>query len=150
MNSQKIYIGSDHAGFKVKEKLKKYLDLKGILYEDLGAYSLEPVDYPDYALQVAKKVAKEKNTKGILICGSGTGMAMAANKVNGIRAVAAYDEYSAKMSRQDNDANILGLRARFCSFTKIKKIVSVWLATPFSNETRHQKRINKIKEMENK
>jgi len=150
MKLQKIYLGSDHAGFEVKEKLKKYLDQKQIPCEDLGAYSLTPVDYPDYALPVARKVAKEKNAKGILICGTGAGMVMAANKVKGIRAAAGYDEYSAKMSRRDNDANILGLRARFCPFTKIKKIVSAWLNTPFSGEERHQRRINKIKEAESR
>ncbi|MFH1575635.1 MAG: ribose 5-phosphate isomerase B [Candidatus Nealsonbacteria bacterium] len=150
MKLQKIYIGSDHAGFLMKEKLKKYFDEKLIPYEDLGTYSQEPVDYPDYALQVAKKVAKEKDAKGILICGTGTGMVIAANKVKGIRAATAYDEYSARMSREDNNANVLGLRARFCPFKKIKKIVDIWIATPFSGEAKHQRRINKIKEMESK
>lgn len=150
MKFRKIYIGADHAGFKLKEKLKKYFEEKGIFYEDLGNYSLERVDYPDYALKVAQNVAKEKNAAGILICGTGTGMAIAANKVKGIRAVAAYDKYSAKMSRRDNDANVLGLRGRFFSFGKIKKIVSVWLETPFSGKFRHKRRINKIKLFENK
>ncbi|MBI2450478.1 MAG: ribose 5-phosphate isomerase B [Candidatus Nealsonbacteria bacterium] len=145
---KKIYLGADHAGFKLKERIKKYLGLKGIVYEDLGTHSLESVDYPDYAIGVAKKVAKKNNARGILICGTGTGMAIAANKVKGIRAVAAYDRYSAKMSRLHNNANILALRGRFFPFEKIKKIVSVWLATPFSQKARHKRRINKIKQFE--
>lgn len=144
----KIYIGADHAGFGLKEKLKKYFTDKKLSYEDFGTGSPEPVDYPDFAIAVAKNVAKEKDSRGILICGTGTGMVIAANKVKGIRAVAAYDKYSAKMSRNDNDANVLCLRGRFFPFEKIKEIVSVWLKTPFSGEVRHQRRINKIKRFE--
>ena len=150
MKVKKVYLGSDHAGFKIKERLKKYFEQKKILYEDLGTHSREPVDYPDYALAVAKKVAKDKDARGILICGSGTGMVIAANKVKGIRAVAPYDSYSAEMSRKDNDANVLGLRARFFPFEKTKKIVAVWLAAPFSGKARHRRRINKITKMENR
>lgn len=116
-------LASDHAGLRLKEKVKKYLARKKIEYEDLGTKSFKSVDYPDYALKVAEKVAKNKNTRGILICGTGTGMTIAANKVKGIRAVAAYDAYSAKMSRIDNDTNVLGLRGRFFPFEKIKKII---------------------------
>ncbi|MBI2626101.1 MAG: ribose 5-phosphate isomerase B [Candidatus Nealsonbacteria bacterium] len=149
MKLKKIYMGADHAGFELKEKLKKYFDKNRISYEDLGTNSEESVDYPDYALAVAQKVSKNKNAKGILICGTGTGMAIAANKVKGIRAVAAYDKYSAEMSRRDNDANVLGLRGRFFPFEKIKKIVDIWLETPFSQKARHKRRINKIKRFEN-
>lgn len=145
MKIRKVYLGADHAGFQLKEKLKKYFEKRGLCWEDLGTHSLDSVDYPDYAFSVAKRVAKRKNAKGILVCGSGMGMAIAANKVKGIRAVAAYDKYSAKMSRRDNDANVLGLRARFFPFEKIKEIVSVWLETPFSKKDRHKRRINKIK-----
>lgn len=146
---KKIYLGSDHAGFRLKEKLKKYFERIGIPYEDLGTHSLEPADYPDYAVVVAKRVSGGKSSRGILICGTGMGMVIAANKVKGIRAVAAYDDYSAKMSRLHNDANILALRGRFSNFKKIKKIVSVWLKTPFSGKPRHKRRINKIKLFEN-
>jgi len=132
----------------MKEKVKEYLRRKKIEYEDLGTESLKSVDYPDYAIKVAEKVTKNKNTRGILICGTGTGMAIAANKVKGIRAVAAYDAYSAKMSRIDNDTNVLGLRGRFFPFEKIKKIITVWLNTPFSGEKRHKKRIKKIADYE--
>ena len=148
VKTQKIYLGSDHAGFAVKEKLKRYFKEKRIPYKDLGTHSLDSVDYPDYAMAVARKIAKEKNTRGILICGTGTGMVIAANKVKGIRAVAAYDKYSAEMSRRDNDTNVLGLRGRFFPFKKIREIVSVWLKTPFSQKARHKRRINKIKKFE--
>ncbi len=140
----KVIIASDHAGFRLKEKIKKYFKRKKIEFEDFGTDSLQSVDYPDYAIKVAKAVARNKDHRGLLICGTGTGMSIAANKVKGIRAVAAYDAYSAKMSRIDNDANVLGLRGRFFPFEKIKRIISVWLDTPFSGEKRHKRRIKKI------
>lgn len=146
----RVIIASDHAGLRLKEKVKKYLARKKIEYEDLGTNSFKSVDYPDYALKVAEKVAKNKNTRGILVCGTGTGMTIAANKVKGIRAVAAYDAYSAKMSRIDNDTNVLGLRGRFFPFEKVKKIITVWLDTPFSGEKRHKRRIKKIRDYERK
>jgi len=146
----RVIIASDHAGLRLKEKVKKYLKRKKIEYEDLGTESFTSVDYPDYALKVAEKVAKNKNTRGILVCGTGTGMTIAANKVKGIRAVAAYDAYSAKMSRIDNDTNVLGLRGRFFPLEKMKKIITVWLDTPFSGEKRHKRRIKKIRDYEMK
>ncbi len=146
----RVILASDHAGLRLKEKVKKYLERKKIEYEDLGTKSFKSVDYPDYALKVAEKVAKNKNTRGLLVCGTGTGMTIAANKVIGIRAVAAYDAYSAKMSRIDNDTNVLGLRGRFFPFEKIKKIITVWLDTPFSGEKRHKRRIKKIGDYERK
>ena len=146
----RVILASDHAGLRLKEKVKKYLARKKIEYEDLGTKSFKSVDYPDYALKVAEKVAKNKNTRGILVCGTGTGMTIAANKVKGIRAVAAYDAYSAKMSRIDNDTNVLGLKGRFFPFEKIKKIITVWLDTPFSGEKRHKRRIKKIRDYEMK
>lgn len=145
-----VLIASDHAGFRVKEKIKKYLEGKKITYQDLGTDSCESVDYPDYALKVAERVSKNRNQRGILVCGTGTGMTIAANKVKGVRAVAAYDAYSAKMSRADNDANVLGLRGRFFPWEKVKKIINVWLSTPFSGETRHKRRIKKIADYEKK
>lgn len=146
----KVIIGSDHAGFKLKEKIKKYLKMKKIEYIDLGTDSLESVDYPDYALKVAKQVARNQDRRGILVCGTGTGMTIAANKVKGIRAVAAYDVYSARMSRIDNDTNILGLRGRYFPYEKVKKIINVWLNTPFSGEQRHKRRLKKISGLEKK
>ncbi len=146
----RVILASDHAGLRLKEKVKKYLARKKIEYEDLGTNSFKSVDYPDYALKVAEKVAKNNNTRGILVCGTGTGMTIAANKVKGIRAVAAYDAYSAKMSRIDNDTNVLGLRGRFFPLEKMKKIITVWLDTPFSGEKRHKRRIKKIGDYERK
>lgn len=147
---KKIYLGSDHAGFDLKEKLIKYFKEKGISFKDLGTHSSDSVDYPDYGFAVARRVAKEKNSLGILICGTGTGMVIAANKVKGIRAVAAYDKYSAEMARLHNDTNVLCLRGRHFPFKKIKEIVSVWLEASFSGDVRHKRRINKIKQFENK
>lgn len=140
----KVILGSDHAGFELKERIKKYLDRKKISYEDLGTHSKESVDYPKYAKKVATKVVKDKEL-GILICGTGTGMVIAANKVKGARAAVAYDNYSAKMARQDNDANILTLRGRFVSFDKQIKLVKTFLESKFSGETRHKKRVGMLK-----
>ena len=140
----KIIIGSDHAGFNLKEKLKKYFDKKKIRYEDVGTYSLERVDYPYYAKKVARKIIKNRNTRGILICGTGTGMVIAANKIKGVRAVVAYDLYSAKMSRMDNDANILALRGRYFSYKKTQQIVNMWINSKFTGKSIHRKRIKSI------
>lgn len=152
-NNQKIevFLGSDHAGFALKEKIRKYLEKQKIPYHDLGSNKIvKSDDYPDYAFKVSKEVAKNQNNRGILICGTGAGMAIAANKVKGIRAVAAYDSYSAKMSRQHNNTNILGLRGRNFPYKKIEKIVSIWLSTPFSKEKRHKRRLKKIQNYESK
>jgi len=141
----KIYLGSDHAGFNLKKRIVVLLKKKGIEYEDLGGFDRNKSDdYPDYAFKVAKKVAKDKNSKGILICGGGTGMAIAANKVKGIRAVVAYDDYSAKSSREDNNTNVLCLRGRKFPIKKSERIVSIWLKTKFSGISRHERRIKKI------
>ncbi len=140
-----IYIGADHAGFKLKEYLKKYLKSKKIKFEDFGTYTDKILDdFPDFAVKVAKKVSKDKNSKGILICGTGTGMVMAANRIKGIRAALAYDKYSAVMSRRDNDANILCLRGRKINFENEKRIVNYWLNSKFSNIDRYKRRIKKI------
>jgi len=144
----KIVIGADHAGFNIKEKIKKFLDKKKINYEDLGANSFEQSDdYPDYAEKVARKVAKDNDSKGIVVCGSGMGMAIAANKIKGIRAVCAYDKYTAKMSREHNNANVLCLRGKNFPFWKIKMILHIWLSTEFSGEERHKRRIGKIEKI---
>ena len=143
----KIIIGADHAGFKLKEKLKRHLEKKKIDYEDVGTDSEKSVDYPEFAEKVARQVAKNKSYKGILICGTGTGMTIAANKIKGIRAVTAYDIYSAKMSRFDNNANVIGLRGRGFPFRKIQSIVDVWLKTPFSGNARHRRRLKEIEKI---
>jgi len=140
-----VIIASDHAGYERKEKLKRHLEKRGIALEDYGAFKYDKEDdYTDFAFKVGEKVAADRNSLGILICGTGEGMVIAANKVKGIRAVEGYDSYSAKMSRMHNNANILGLRARKFSFAKTKKIVDTWLNAEFSGEKRHTRRLNKI------
>lgn len=150
----KIYIGTDHAGFLLKEELKKYLEDSGCTVKDMGAYEFnEADDYPDFIFPVVKSVAEEilngLDSKGIVIGGSGQGEAIVANKVKGIRAAVVYDEYSAKMSRAHNDANIISLGNRTLSSEKAKELVKIWLETPFSNDERHKRRIEKIKAIEN-
>jgi ribose 5-phosphate isomerase B len=145
----KIAIGSDHAGFELKEKIKKYLDELGYKYKDFGTDSNESVDYPDYALKVAESVAKKEYDRGILICGSGIGMCMTANKVPGIRAALCHNIETAKLSREHNDANVLTFGARMIDENTAKDIVKVWLKTEFLGD-RHLRRINKIKDIEKK
>jgi ribose 5-phosphate isomerase B len=143
-----VILGSDHAGFATKERLKKEFDREGIEYDDLGAYKLNPKDdYPDIAFKVAEKVAKTKG-RGILLCGTGAGMIIAANKVKGIRAVEAYDTFTAKLAREHNDSNILSLSGWHIPFSKIKQIVDVWLNTKYSGNERHKRRLKKISNYE--
>ncbi len=145
----KIFIGTDHAGFLLKEHLKRYLELKKISVIDVGAMKLEHTDdYPDYASSLAQRVIKEKGSKGLLLCGSGQGVCIAANKVKGTRAALVWNEKSAMLSRQDDDANILCLPARLISKKQAERIVDVWLKTPFSKLARHTRRIKKIKKKE--
>jgi ribose 5-phosphate isomerase B len=139
----KIAIGSDHAGYELKEDIKKYLKRNKISFNDLGAYSSDPVDYPDIAKKVARAVGLKKNKFGILICGTGIGMAMAANKVKGVRAAVSHNVFTAKMSRAHNDANILTLGARVLSNKLAIKIVAAFLETPFEGG-RHLRRVRKI------
>jgi len=140
----KVAIGSDHAGFKLKEGIKKYLEGEKIAYKDFGTSSEESTDYPEFAFAVAKDVAAGKFDRGILICGSGVGMTIAANKVKGIRAVNAYDEYTARQSREHGDCNVLCLAGRKLKMDQALKIVEIWLKTQFSNEERHLRRIKQI------
>lgn len=143
----KIYIGADHAGFKLKEELKQFLANLGYDIEDMGANQYdENDDYPDFIIPVANAVAKNSGSRGIVIGGSGQGEAMAANRIRGVRAALVYDKYSAKMSREHNDVNIISLGARTLSLRKAKKLVKLWLETPFSNGERHIRRIKKIED----
>ena len=145
---QKIFLGSDHAGFELKEHIKKYLIKSGMNVEDKGAYTFDPHDdYPDFIIPVAKEVAEDpKNNKGIIFGASGQGEAIAANRIKGIRAVLYYGGKSeiVKLSRTHNNANILSLGARFMNKEEAIKAVKLWLKTDFSNETRHIRRIKKI------
>ena len=140
-----IIIGSDHGGYQTKQAVMKALAKEGYTIVDIGGYSpKKPDDYPDYAKEVAKTVAKGKNTMGVLVCGTGTGMVMAANKVKGARAAMIYDAYSARMARHDNDANIAALRGRKFLQKKAIRITKMFLRTEFSKIPRHKRRIKKI------
>lgn len=143
----KIALASDHAGFEEKERLKPLLHELGIEFEDLGSVSEESVDYPDYARKVADEVSTGRVDQGLLVCGSGTGMAIAANKVPGVRAAVAWSEESARLAREHNDANVLAVGARTKSLDDIPKIVRAWFATEFGGG-RHTQRVEKIKEIE--
>lgn len=146
--NKKIALASDHAGFEEKEKLKKTLDEIGVEYEDLGTTSLDSVDYPDYARKVGEAVASGKVEQGILVCGSGIGVAIAANKIHGVRAAQAWNEETARLARRHNDANVLTIGARVIPETEIPKIVKAWFEADFEGG-RHEKRIEKISALEN-
>lgn len=139
-----IAIGSDHAGYDLKQAVMKHLESRGEKYEDFGCFSRESVHYPIYGRKVAEAVASGEYEKGILICGTGIGISIAANKVKGIRAALCGDCFSAEATRLHNDANILALGARAIGEGLATKIVDVFLDTPFSGEERHQARIDMI------
>lgn len=141
-----IPVAADHAGFEAKENIKKILKKLGHHPEDLGTFSDESVDYPDFAIKVAEDVNSGNHNRGILICGSGQGMCMTANKYPNIRAALIYDEESAAMSRKHNDANILCLPGRKLTLTELEKIIEAWLNTDFEGG-RHERRTNKIKNL---
>jgi len=143
----KIAIGSDHAGYEEKEQLKPLLTELGIQFEDLGTVSPKSVDYPDYARKVAEEVASGHVDQGLLVCGSGTGMAIAANKVPGVRAAVAWTEEIARLAREHNDANVLSLGARVTPAEELPKIVRAWFAAKFDGG-RHARRVEKIREIE--
>lgn len=143
----KIALASDHAGFSEKEKLKPLLTELGIDYSDLGTVSEESVDYPDYAKKVAEEVAAGNVDQGLLVCGSGTGMAITANKVPGVRAAVAWSEDVARLARQHNNANVLAIGSRTTPDGDIPKIVRAWFETAFEGG-RHEQRVNKISALE--
>jgi ribose 5-phosphate isomerase B len=143
-----IAIAADHAGFEEKEKLKTTLAEMGVEVEDMGTSSTDSVDYPDFALKVGRAVAHGDVDQGVLVCGSGTGMAIAANKVHGVRAAVAWSPDIARLAREHNNANVLALPARFISDEQAKEIVKAWFAADFDGG-RHERRVEKISEMEN-
>ena len=148
MVKKKIYIGADHAGFEMKEKIKSWLADKGYKVEDIGAYSYKKIDdYPVFAERLGIRVAKS-DSMGILFCGSAAGVCIAANKIKGARAVAAMDKVTAKLSREHNDSNVLCLSAWLLNEKNIKGIIDIWLKTRFSKETRHVRRLALIKRIE--
>ena len=139
-----IAIGSDHGGFALKKALMAHLDKRGLAYKDFGTYSEASCDYPAYGKAVANAVADGECERGILICGTGIGMSMAANKVPGIRAAVCGDCFSAEATRQHNDANILCMGARVVGEGLALKIADTFLDTPFSSDERHIRRISQI------
>jgi ribose 5-phosphate isomerase B len=147
MSAMKIALGADHAGFELKEKIKQHLLAKGITADDRGTDSPDSVDYPDYARVVGEEVASKQADRGILVCGTGIGMSMGANKVPGIRAAKVNSESEAQLSREHNDANVLALGARVLDEATALSIVDRWLETPFLGG-RHQRRVDKIMAIE--
>lgn len=141
-----IALGSDHAGYALKEEVIRYLDEKGYAWRDYGCYDTKSVDYPEFAHKVAHAVADGEADRGILICGTGIGISIAANKVKGIRCAHCHDCFSAEATRQHNDANILAMGARVVGGGLALKIVETFLTTPFSGDERHIRRIQQIEE----
>lgn len=137
------YIASDHAGIEMKTYIKELLESKGYEVKDLGPNTKNRVDYPDFAKKVCESVLSDKSSKGILICGSGIGMSMSANKFDGIRAALCHNEYSARMARKHNDANILCLGERVSGFGMIESILNAWDKASFEGG-RHEGRVEKI------
>ncbi|MDQ3711838.1 MAG: ribose 5-phosphate isomerase B [Acidobacteriota bacterium] len=144
---RRIAIGSDHAGFEDKEKIKRQLDELGIEYQDVGTNSTESVDYPIYAQKVAEKVASGEAEQGILVCGSGNGMQIAANKICGVRAALAWNEETARLARQHNDANVLSVPARMISPEEVSKVIESYLKAEFEGG-RHARRVAEISNLE--
>ena len=141
-----IAIGSDHGGFRLKEEIIEHLKERNLVYKDFGTYSEESCDYPVYAKKVAQAVLNKECEQGILICGTGIGISIAANRMKGIRAALCHDCFSAEATRTHNDANILAMGARVVGPGLALKVVDTFLDTKFSNDERHIKRINLIEE----
>jgi ribose 5-phosphate isomerase B len=141
--SQSIVLGSDHAGFELKQKLKQQLESRGLHVEDVGAYSEQSIDYPLVAHQLAEAVASGRCERGVIVCGTGIGVSIAANRHPGVRAAVAWDESTARLSRAHNDANVLALGGRSLDHAAAQRILDVWLDTPFEGG-RHARRVAQI------
>ncbi len=144
---EKIVIASDHAGFDFKEKMILFLERKGFTVKDLGTYSPERCDYPQYSYALAKEIARKRYKRGILVCKSGIGHSIAANRLPGVRAALCYNVKAARLSREHNDSNVLVMGSAFVSLPLAKKITAAWLTAEFQGG-RHQKRLNLIKKIE--
>lgn len=143
----KLAIGADHAGYDSKQDLIRYLTSEGYDVIDMGASDCEPSDYPDFAVKVSKAVQSGRVDRGILTCGSGLGMAIAANKFKGIRAAATWSDEIASLAAEHNWCNVLCVPARFMSFANARKMVSAYLNTPFDKGGRHERRVKKIEKI---
>ena len=144
----RVAVGADHAGFQLKGQLIEFLRTAGHEVLDLGTHNVDPVDYPDSAKAVGEAVIQGKAERGVLVCGSGVGASVAANKIPGIRAGLCHDSYSARQGVEHDDVNVLCLGARIVGSELALDILRIWLEARFSNAERHQRRIFKIKEME--
>ena len=144
-----IAIGSDHGGFELKERIKKHLEERSLEYKDFGCYDENSVDYPDIAEKVCNAINSGDADKGILVCGTGIGISIAANKIDGIRAAHCHDVYSAEMTKRHNNANVICMGGRVIGRELAFKIIDAWLDAEFEGG-RHQKRIDKIHTLENK
>jgi ribose 5-phosphate isomerase B len=142
----KIALGNDHTGYEIKKSIMDYLDKRGIEYVDFGCGNVTASDYPDYAKAVGRAIQKKECDKGILICGTGIGISITANKMKGIRCALCHDCFSAEATRLHNDANVLAMGARVIGIGHALKIVETFLNTDFSNEERHLKRIRMMEE----
>lgn len=140
----RISIGCDHGGLDLKNVLVEYLKSKGHDVIDVGTYSHDSCDYPDFAKKAALMVANKEVDRGIVVCSTGIGVSIVANKVKGVRCALVTDVTTARLTREHNDTNVLALGQKNVSFDRAKEIADIWLNTPFSNEERHQRRINKI------
>ena len=144
----KIALGCDHGGLELKEKVKAHLEQRGFETLDCGTYTLDSCDYPDFGAAAARKVASGECERGIVICTTGIGISIAANKVKGVRCALLSDLMSARMTRQHNDTNMMALGAGVVGENLAYEIVATWLGTEFSGEARHQRRIDKVMELE--
>jgi ribose 5-phosphate isomerase B len=146
----KIALGADHAGYRLKDVIIPFIESLGHQVIDFGCSCSDSVDYPDYALQVCEKVVSGEAEKGILLCGTGIGMSIAANKVPGIRCALVHDLFSAKATREHNDTNVLAMGERVVGPGVAEEIVKIWLETEFSEGVRHKNRINKVQSIEDR
>lgn len=144
----RIVIGSDHAGYEMKEALKAYISLLGYAVTDVGTYSTDAVDYPDFARAVAEAISSGQGDRGVLVCGSGVGASIAANKVPGARSAVCHDTYSAHQGVEHDDMNVLSIGARIIGIELAKELVRAYLGAQFSAEERHIRRVNKVKAIE--
>ncbi|MFA8438345.1 ribose 5-phosphate isomerase B [Pueribacillus sp. YX66] len=145
----KVAIGSDHGGFTLKLEIKKLLEELNIEYDDVGCHDESSVDYPDFAIPVAEKVANGEADRGIVICGTGIGVSISANKVKGIRCALVHDVFSAKATREHNDSNVLAMGERVIGPGLAREIAKTWLESEYEGG-RHERRVNKIKQYEEK
>ncbi|AGY56749.1 ribose 5-phosphate isomerase B [Gloeobacter kilaueensis JS1] len=147
VTAMKLVIGSDHGAYELKEELKQWLSAHDYSFEDVGTFNGERCDYPQVARTVAQKIQSGEANRGILLCGTGIGISIAANKFAGIRAALAHDHYTAKMSREHNDANVLAMGGRVLGPEVAKDVLATWLTTEFEGE-RHQRRLDQIQSFE--